>query len=98
MDSEGERQATALKCWTDRSQSAIRFQLAKFRVSIFSSALACHAFWLPKFQRHPAVGTAPGDSDIGDGVVELLVVQCPRSVRSSWNSPSNRNPLATAST
>jgi hypothetical protein len=40
MDSEGERQATALKCWTDRSQSAIRFQLVKFRVTIFSSALS----------------------------------------------------------
>ncbi len=31
MDSGGERQATAFKCWTDRSQSAIRFQLARFR-------------------------------------------------------------------
>jgi hypothetical protein len=30
MDLEFERQATAFKCWTDFSHSAIRFQLAKF--------------------------------------------------------------------
>jgi hypothetical protein len=33
MDSEGERQAAALKCWTDRSQSAIWFQLANVRLA-----------------------------------------------------------------
>jgi hypothetical protein len=36
MDSEGERQATAFKCCTDRSQSAIRFQLVTFRLTIFA--------------------------------------------------------------
>lgn len=30
MDFEFERQATAFKCWTDFSHSAIRFQLVKF--------------------------------------------------------------------
>jgi hypothetical protein len=36
IDSESERQATALKCWTDFSHLTMRFQLVKFWLTTFT--------------------------------------------------------------